>query len=60
MKNGMHGKYPVFDHTLMIDERYAVPIRAVDTHRPKPHTSHQAKVVPKTTREYYADALNGN
>ncbi|KAF9466579.1 6-phosphofructo-2-kinase-domain-containing protein [Collybia nuda] len=35
------------------EERYALPIQAVDTHRPKPKAA-QSVVVPNHGREYYA------
>ncbi|KZT03445.1 bifunctional 6-phosphofructo-2-kinase/fructose-2,6-bisphosphate 2-phosphatase [Laetiporus sulphureus 93-53] len=39
------------------EERYTLPIEAVDTHRPKPHSKSQPGEVPLSTskREYFAD-----
>ncbi|OSX64721.1 hypothetical protein POSPLADRAFT_1133990 [Postia placenta MAD-698-R-SB12] len=39
------------------EERYTLPIEAVDTHRPKPKAAHQPAEVPMSTskRQYYAD-----
>ncbi|KIY51803.1 bifunctional 6-phosphofructo-2-kinase/fructose-2,6-bisphosphate 2-phosphatase [Fistulina hepatica ATCC 64428] len=36
------------------EERYALPISAVDTHRPKPHATLQPTAIPHTAREYFA------
>ncbi|KZT26487.1 bifunctional 6-phosphofructo-2-kinase/fructose-2,6-bisphosphate 2-phosphatase [Neolentinus lepideus HHB14362 ss-1] len=35
------------------EERYMLPIGAVDTHRPKPAASTQPVVTPNTTRDYF-------
>jgi 6-phosphofructo-2-kinase / fructose-2,6-biphosphatase 2 len=36
------------------EERYQVPIGAVDTHRPKPKGAHTAEVkIPSTARQYF-------
>lgn len=37
------------------EERYALPIGAVDTHRPKPGTPQQPQATPNTAREYYGN-----
>ncbi|CCM05332.1 uncharacterized protein FIBRA_07546 [Fibroporia radiculosa] len=41
------------------EERYTLPIQAVDTHRPKPRATKQPDDIPQTTsrREYYADPI---
>ena len=35
--------------------RYALPIAAVDTHRPKPKTTAPVQVHPTTARQYFAE-----
>ncbi|KAF7317071.1 6PF2K domain-containing protein [Mycena chlorophos] len=37
------------------EERYALPITAVDTHRPKPKVATQPVVQTSTTRQYFAE-----
>jgi len=39
------------------EERYALPIQAVDTHRPKPKAP-SANVVPTSAREYFVMEAN--
>lgn len=38
-----------------VTRRYALPIQAVDTHRPKPKVAHQPAVVATTIREYFTE-----
>ncbi|KAI0075792.1 bifunctional 6-phosphofructo-2-kinase/fructose-2,6-bisphosphate 2-phosphatase [Panus rudis PR-1116 ss-1] len=38
------------------EERYTLPIGAVDTHRPKPGTLQPSGPISKTNREYYGDS----
>ncbi|CAK5268833.1 unnamed protein product [Mycena citricolor] len=37
------------------EERYALPITAVDTHRAKPKAHAQPSVIPSTSRQYFAE-----
>jgi 6-phosphofructo-2-kinase/fructose-2,6-biphosphatase 2 len=39
------------------EERYTLPIDAVDTHRPKPGAQHSQQATLSTGREYYADKV---
>ena len=44
-------------HQCLSFERYPVPIKAVDTHRPKPGAKQPQFPLSRTGREYFADHL---